>query len=81
MSLAEIQRAVDTLPADERLRLTAWMVSRYPLLTVEQLMAHATTLIDRGEWVPTPPTEDDGPKGKVLEHALKTHALLETEGL
>jgi hypothetical protein len=81
MSLKEIQRAVDTLPADERLRLTAWMVSHYPLLTVEQLMAHATTLIDRGEWVPTPLTEDNSPKGKVLEQALKANDALEAEGL
>lgn len=71
MSLTKIQRAVDSLPADERLRLTAWMVTRYPLLRVEQLMAHAATLIDRGERVPTPPTEENFPKGKVLEDALR----------
>jgi hypothetical protein len=71
MSLAEIQRAVDTLPADERLRLTAWMVSRYPLLTVEQLMDHAAKLVNSGEWTPAPPNDDSRPKGKVLEHALR----------
>lgn len=56
MSLIEIQRAVDTLPAEERLRLTAWMVSRYPLLSVDQLMASATGLVETGEWTPAPPT-------------------------
>ena len=71
MSLSEIQRAVDTLPADERLRLTAWMVSRYPLLRVEQLMASAAKLVDDGEWAPSPPTDDNRPKGKILDHALR----------
>lgn len=77
MSLTEIQRAVDTLSADERLRLTAWMVSRYPLLRVEQLMTHATALIDSGEWEPPPPTDDNRPKGKVLEHALRVAKQLD----
>lgn len=77
MSLTEIQHAVDTLPADERLRLTAWMVSRYPLLRVEQLMAHATTLVQNGKWAPTPPTDDNRPKGKVLEHALQVAEQLD----
>ena len=77
MSLAEIQRAVDTLPFDERRRLTAWMVTRYPLLRVDQLMAHAAALIDRGEWAPTPPTEENYPKGKVLEDALRLAAQLD----
>ena len=72
MSLAEIQRAVDSLSADERLRLTAWMVSRYPLLRVEQLMAHATRMTDTGEWIPDPPTDDNRPTGKILEHAQRT---------
>ena len=76
MSLAEIQRAVDTLPVDERLRLTAWMVTRYPLLRVEQLMANAAALVDRGEWVPTPPTKENHPQGEVLEDALRVAAQL-----
>jgi hypothetical protein len=70
--LTEIQQAVDSLPADERLRLTAWMVSRYPLLTVEQLMAHATRMTGTGEWTPAPPTDDNRPKRKILEHARRT---------
>ena len=72
MSLAEIQRAVDTLSADERVRLTAWMVSHYPLLTVEQLMAHAKSLVEKGEWEPTPPTSDNTPRGEVLDRAIQT---------
>lgn len=71
MSLREIQQAVDTLPGDERLRLTAWMVSRYPLLRVEHLMASAAQLVDRGEWVPLPPTDENRPQGKILDHALR----------
>ena len=71
MSLSEIQRAVSTLPAEERLRLTAWMVSRYPLLRVEQLMANASTLVDNGEWALTPPTDDNWPTGGALEHASR----------
>lgn len=77
MSLTEIQRAVDSLPEDERLRLTAWMVTRYPLLKVERLIARAATLIDNGEWDPTPPTDDNAPKGKVLEHALRVAEQLD----
>ncbi len=77
MSLLEIQEAVATLAPDERTRLTAWMVTRYPVLNVEQLLGHATTLVDRGEWSPTPPTEENRPKGKVLEHALRVAKQLE----
>ena len=62
MSLSEIQRAVDVLPPDERVRLTAWMVSRYPLLRVEQLVAQGAALVDRGEWTPTPPADENQPK-------------------
>ncbi|MGI9087256.1 MAG: hypothetical protein ACR2HH_05880 [Chthoniobacterales bacterium] len=71
MSLTEIQRAVDTLQPDERARLAAWMVSRYPILNVDQLMAHAATLIDRGEWTPPPPTDENSPRGEILGHALR----------
>ena len=71
MSLIEIQQAVESLSPEERLRLTAWMVSRYPVLKVEQLMTGATTLVDSGEWVPSAPLEDNRPKGKMLDHALR----------
>lgn len=71
MSLTEIQRAVEILPADERLRLTAWMVSHYPLLRVEQLMEQAAALVRSGEWIPTSPTDDNRPRGKILKQALR----------
>ena len=71
MSLNEIQRAVENLPKDERVRLTAWMVSRYPLLRVEGLIAHAAELIESGQWVPVAPSEDNRPKGKMLDRALR----------
>ncbi len=71
MSLTEIQRAVDTLPPAERARLVAWMVSRYPVLNVEQLMGHAADLVARGEWAPSPPTDENRPQGKILERALR----------
>ena len=53
------------------------MVSRYPLLRVEQLLAYATTLADSGEWTPTPPTDDNHPKGKILERALRVAEKLD----
>ena len=71
MSTAEIKQAIDAMTADERVRLTAWMVSRYPLLNVEQLMEYAAGLAARGEWSPAPPTEENRPKGKLLDHALR----------
>ncbi len=71
MSLSEIQQAVEKLPRDERFRLTAWMVSRYPLLKVERLMAHATALVESGQWVPLAPSEENRPKGKMLDRALR----------
>ncbi len=64
MSLTEIQQAVEGLSPEERLRLTAWMVSRYPVLKVEQLMTRATTLVDNGEWTPSAPSEENRPKAK-----------------
>jgi hypothetical protein len=72
MSLAEIQRAVAELPADERQRLTAWIFSKYPILRVEDLMARAEQLVRENKWHPNPPTVDNSPRGKVLEHALRT---------
>jgi len=71
MSLADIQRAVDTLPADERAKLMVWMVSRYPVLRVESLMAAAAQLVQKGDWAPNPPNEDNKVAGKNLEHACR----------
>lgn len=71
MSTAEIKQAIEAMTEDERARLTAWMVSRYPVLKVEQLMERAAGLVTRGEWAPTPPTPENRPQGKMLDHALR----------
>ncbi len=71
MSTAEIKQAIEAMPDDERARLTVWIVARYPVLRVEQLMGRAAGLVARGEWAPTPPTDDNRPKGKLLDHALR----------
>ncbi len=71
MSTAEIKRAIEAMTEDERARLTAWMVSRYPVLKVEQLMGRAAGLVARGEWGPTAPTRENRPQGKMLDHALR----------
>lgn len=76
MSLTEIQKAVDTLAPDERQRLTVWMVAHYPALTVDRLMAHAGSLVERGAWVPAPPADENRPAGKVLEHAERVAVQL-----
>ena len=78
MSLNEIQRAVEKLPQDDRCRLTAWMVSRYPLLTVEGLMARAAELVEAGQWDPSPPSDDNRAKGEMLDRALR---IAEEHGL
>jgi len=77
MSLTEIQQAVETLPADERARLTAWIVSRYPLLKVEPLMASAAKLAHSGDWAVSPPTDENQPKGKILAHATRVAEKLD----
>ena len=71
MSTAEIKQAIEAMDQDERVRLTAWMVSRYPLLKVEHLMAAASKLVESGEWVPAPPTEDNCPRDTTLERAAR----------
>ena len=71
MTVSEIQKAVEALHSDERIKLTAWMVSSYPSFNVEDLMSHAGSLVARGKWTPAPPTDDNRPTGRVLEHALK----------
>ncbi len=76
MSLAEIQRAVQGLPAEDKVRLTSWMVSQYPILKVEHLMAYAGALVDKGTWVPTAPTRDNQPQGSILDHAQRGAAEL-----
>lgn len=72
MSLTEIQKAVESLPSDERKRLAAWIIARYPVLNVADLMSHAQRMVDSGEWQPAPPSHDNIPKGRALSHALET---------
>lgn len=71
MDVGKIQEQVRRLPAGQRKKLTAWMVSQYPVLTVDGLMAKASREVKAGRWKPAPPTEDNVPKGRVLEHALQ----------
>lgn len=71
MSTAEIKQAIEAMPEEKRARLAAWMVSRYPVLKVEQLMERAAGLVARGEWTPTPPTPENRPQGPTLDHALR----------
>ena len=70
MDVGKIQDQVRRLPAGQRKKLTAWMVSHYPMLTVDGLMAKASREVKAGRWKPAPPTEDNIPKGTILENAL-----------
>jgi hypothetical protein len=71
MDVGKIQEQVRRLPASQRKKLTAWMVLSYPALTVDGLMARASREVEAGRWKPAPPTEDNFPKGRVLDHALR----------
>jgi hypothetical protein len=77
VSITQIQQEVCHLSEAERKQLTAWMVSAFPVLRVEDLMAQATAVVEQGAWHPQPPTEDNIPKGKTLEHALLVAARLD----
>ena len=70
MDVAKIQREVLRLRPSQRKKLTAWMVSEFPVLSVDGLMAKAARGVKAGVWTPTPPTEDNIPKGTKLERAL-----------
>ncbi len=72
MSFREIQNAVAALPAEEKKRLTAWMVASYPALDVETLMARASRMIEEGNWHPEPPTGENIPTGATLDRVLDT---------
>ena len=70
MDMAKIQREVRRLRPGERKKLTAWMVSEFPILSVRTLMAKAGREVKAGAWAPIPPTDDNIPKGRALERAL-----------
>lgn len=76
MDVTEIQKEVRHLPAAQRRKLTAWMVTEYPALSVEGLMTRAQRSVKSGKLVPTPPTHANIPSGRTLEHALNVAARL-----
>jgi hypothetical protein len=80
MSLSQIQRAVCKLEDSERKRLTAWLLSEFPVLRLEDLMARASQAVERGDWQPLPPGSENIPKGKTLQHALQTAAEIGLPG-
>jgi hypothetical protein len=71
MDVSKIQQQVRRLPLSQRKKLTAWMVSEYPVLSVEKLLAKAEREVKAGRWTPEPPTKDNIPKGAALERALQ----------
>jgi len=71
VDVARIQREVLRLRLSQRRRLTAWVVSEFPVLSVSRLMAKARRAAKAGRRIPTPPTKDNFPKGKTLERALQ----------
>lgn len=79
MSITEIQNAVDALAPEERKRLTAWMVSKYSIRSVEQLMRCATELVEAGTWTPSPPTNENRPGDKAAAHAREVAERLDLE--
>jgi hypothetical protein len=76
MDVTKIQREVRRLRPSQRKKLTAWMVSEFPVLSVEVLMAKAGREVKAGTWTPEPPTEDNIPQGKTLERALRVASRL-----
>jgi hypothetical protein len=76
MDVAQIQSEVRRLPARQRKKLTMWMVAEYPAFSVDRLMRKATRAARTGAWKPEPPTAENFPKGKTLEHALSVAGQL-----
>lgn len=56
MSVTEIPQSIESLSEAERLRLTARIVLRYPLMNVEPLMGYTADLVARNDWTPPPLT-------------------------
>jgi hypothetical protein len=71
MDVAKIQDEVRRLRPSQRKKLTAWMVLEFPVLSVNGLMAKAAHAVKAGTWTPSPPTEDNIPKGGALVRALQ----------
>ena len=72
MSVKEIQEAVRRMPAAKRRQLTTWMVTQFPALTVEGLVAKAAGRAKAGTWSPAPPTPTNLPIGATLVHVKRT---------
>jgi hypothetical protein len=70
MDVTKIQREVRRLRPQDRKKLTAWMVAEFPALSVERLLRKASRAVKSGAFKPTPPTQDNFPKGRTLDHAL-----------
>lgn len=70
MEVTRIQREVRRLPARERKKLTTWILTEFPVLSVNRLMTKAARAVKSGAWVPEPPTPDNFPQGRTLAHAL-----------
>ena len=71
MDVSKIQQQVRRLRLSQKRKLTAWMVSEYPILSVEKLLAKAGRDVKAGRWMPAPPTEDNIPKDAALDRALQ----------
>jgi hypothetical protein len=71
MSVEQIQREVIRLPAAERRRLAAWMLTEFPPRSVDELVARAEAEARSGVWTPLPPTPDNFPTGVALDAALR----------
>ena len=70
MDVTKIQSEVRRLPARERKKLTVWILTEYPVLSVNRLMSKAARAVKSGAWKPEPPTADNFPQGRTLDHAL-----------
>jgi hypothetical protein len=71
MSVSEIQRELSQLSDSDQRKLMAWMVRRFPLRRVEELIAKAEREAREETWNPTPPAAGNIPQGEDLEQALR----------
>jgi len=72
MSVQEVKAAVEAMDPSERRSLTAWMLRRYPPLRIEDLMDFARRQMKSGQWMPSPPDEENIPSGEARIHAADT---------
>jgi len=72
MSVQEVKAAVEAMDPLQRKQFTSWILRRYPTIRVEDLLQSARHQVESGEWMPTPPTEDNIPTGDARTHAADT---------